>query len=230
MRSSTTRHAPRGQAGRPGPCVPSIRRSATNPRRPPRPQEARERENAPRPDATALDRGRIAPRHPAATPRAPMGDTINSGPPARRSSPAVGLGKSLQIRANGPLDYESPGGRRIGSTANEERLASYRLRRALERRDACRLGLASVCSLRDVRGDLRVRFGHATPRRVFIQRELANRLVGRAALAPLRKRASTPRGSTRLHIVRCEHLVQAAGDDRIHAKRPACAGLCGPAR
>ena len=48
--------------------------------------------------------------------------------------------------------------------------------------------------------------GYATPRRVSIQRELANRLVGRAALATLRKRASTPRGSTRLHIVRWGRL------------------------
>ena len=46
-----------------------------------------------------------------------------------------------------------------------------------------------------------------------------DRLVRRAALAPLRKRASTPRGSTRLHIVRRERLIAALGDTRLHARK-----------
>jgi len=64
------------------------------------------------------------------------------------------------IRPHVPIRYEGQPAARFARTyANEERPAWHRLRRALERRDACRLGLASVCSVRDVRGDLRVRLG-----------------------------------------------------------------------
>ena len=108
------------------------------------------------------------------------------------------------IRPHVPIRYQGQPAARFARTyANEERPACHRLRRALERIDACRLGMASAFSVRDLRGDL-VFAGYATPGSVSIQRELAYRLVRRTALAPLRKPASTPRGSTRLRIVRSE--------------------------